>query len=668
MKKGIMRFLITVLVLIFAFGLPLCGQPLDDVERCATVSELEQRLHDCSQAIASGQISNADLAATFYNRGSAYYSAGNYEKAVADYDQAIRLDPSFSLGFYARGAANNARSNYSQAIRDYDEAIRLDPVFAFAYEGRGYARFLLGQFSAAEADFAKTLELTPGYQDAALWSFLARSRAGQEALSQLERNAAQLKLTEWQGDVINLFLGKVTPEAVLSANAGAGRKADAERLGKTYFYVAEHALTLGSMDQARRLFQQAIEAGNATSIEYAAARTELKAIAPPPPAQVVVVPPASESTVAQSSPREPVTPAFHEIKIAVLLPFSGPISAYGIMARDAVRLAIDEWNAKDGVWGMKIVPIFKDSACLPSIAAGAADKAIHEDGVHYIVGDICSKASVPISELANANRVVQISIGSTNPAVTVLEDGTVKEYIYRACFIDPFQGTIAAKFALNTLRVRKAFIMVKPTDRYVKGQVEGFEADFRKGGGRIVGKGTYFTDEKDFSRIVAKIAAAKPDIVYLPDNYDVVNLAIKQAREKGIHAIFIGGDAWDSDDLDFAIAAGSFFTGHYSANDRRPEVQKFVQAFSAKHKDKDGRPKAPGVLAALAYDATNLMLTAIRDAAVDDPARVKEALNGINFSGVTGQITYDANHNPVKSGVIFAVKSDKIVFDTEVNP
>ena len=513
---------------------------------------------------------------------------------------------------------------------------------------------MLGQFTAAQADFAKVLELTPDHQDAALWSVLARSRAGQETRSELEKDAAQLKLAGWQGQAINLFLGRATPQEVLSAAQGS------DQFSRAYFFIAEHALTLGNTDAAKRLFQQATETGVKSSVEYAAAGVELKAFAVQPAANEVAVQRPDKAVV------QPSTEAV--IPVGVLLPLSGPVPAFGAMARDAVRLAVDEWNAKGGVLGKKIVPVLIDSGCMPGKATYAVDKSINQDNVHYLIGGICSKASVPASEIANSKKVIEISIGSTNPALTVKEDGSVKDYIYRTCFIDPFQGTLAAKFALDELRVKRAFIMVKPADRYVKGQAEGFESDFKKGGGKIVGKGTYVANETDFSRIVDKIAAVKPDVVYLPDYYDVANLAIKQAREKGIRAIFMGGDGWNSDDLNFKIAEGSFFTSHYSPNDPRPEVQSFVEAFSAKYKDKEGRPKAPGVLAALAYDATNMMLMAIKTAGMDDTDQVKEALNRINFNGVTGQITFDASHNPVKSGVIFAVKRDRVVFEMEVSP
>jgi branched-chain amino acid transport system substrate-binding protein len=218
------------------------------------------------------------------------------------------------------------------------------------------------------------------------------------------------------------------------------------------------------------------------------------------------------------------------------------------------------------------------------------------------------------------------------------------------------------------LKAKTAFIMLDQANDYVKGLAEFFEKSFTAGGGKVVGKETYTAKDTDFSAILAKVAAAKPDMIYLPDYYNVVNLAAKQAREKGIKAPFMGGDGWDSSDLDLKAVDGGYFTNHYSPEDTRPAVQNFVKAFGAKYKDDKGQPKVPDALAALAYDATNLMLTAIKNAGADDTAKVKDTLDKISFDAVSGKITFDASHNPVKSATILAVKNNKIVFDSVVNP
>ena len=352
-----------------------------------------------------------------------------------------------------------------------------------------------------------------------------------------------------------------------------------------------------------------------------------------------------------------------ELKVAVLAPLSGPVPTFGEMTRDGALLAIEEWNAKGGVLGMKIVPIVEDSQCTPDPAVNAANKVINQDKVHYIIGEVCSKASIPISEIANAAGVVQISPTSTNPSVTVDENGVTKPYIFRACFIDPFQGRVGAKFAMEKIGAKTAFVLVDQANDYVKGLAEAFVKSFTEMGGTVVGTESYTANDTDFSAILAKIADAKPDVVYLPDYYNIVNLVMKQAKEKGVNTPFIGGDGWDSADLDNLAAAGGYFTNHYSPDDPRPEVQDFRKNFEARYGG-----KTPDALAALAYDATNLMIQAIAAAGADDAAKVRDAVENITFKGVSGTINYDENHNPVKSATILKVTSEGVKFEAVVNP
>ncbi len=357
------------------------------------------------------------------------------------------------------------------------------------------------------------------------------------------------------------------------------------------------------------------------------------------------------------------------LKVAVLAPLSGPVPTFGVSTRDGALLAINEWNAKGGVLGMKITPIVEDSQCTPDPAVNAANKVINQDKVHYIIGEVCSKASIPISEIANAAKVIQISPTSTNTAVTVDKSGATKAYVFRACFIDPFQGKVGATFATNSLKAKKAFIMFDQSNDYVKGLAEAFEATFTQLGGTIVGKESYDgAKDTDFSAILTKVKVAKPDIVYLPDYYNVVNLAAKQAKAKGITAPFMGGDGWDSSDLDVKAADGGYYTNHYDASDPRPEVQDFLKAYGAAYKDDKNNAKVPDALAALAYDATNILLTGIKNAAADNTDKVKTALEGISFNAVSGKVTYDAQHNPIKGAVIIHVTGGKKVFDSFVSP
>lgn len=381
--------------------------------------------------------------------------------------------------------------------------------------------------------------------------------------------------------------------------------------------------------------------------------------APAAKAEPTKAPAAAEPTKAAAAPAA----TGGDLKVAVLAPLSGAVPTFGVMTRDGALLAIEEWNAKGGVNGKKIVPVVEDSQCNPDPAVNAANKVIDQDKVKFIVGEVCSKASIPVSEIANAKKVIQISPTSTNTDVTVMKDGKVKDYVFRACFIDPFQGKVGAKFATENLKAKTAFLMLDQANDYVKGLSEEFEKAFVASGGKIVGKETYTAKDTDFSAILAKVAAAKPDVIYLPDYYNIVNLAAKQAKEKGITAPFLGGDGWDSADLDLKAAAGGYFTNHYSPDSTAPEAVAFLKAFKDKYKG-----ATPDALAALAYDATNLLLNSIKAAGTDDTDKVRTAMEGISMPGVSGKITFDKQHNPIKAATILKVTPEKVVFDSVVNP
>lgn len=360
--------------------------------------------------------------------------------------------------------------------------------------------------------------------------------------------------------------------------------------------------------------------------------------------------------------------ASKQIKVAILAPLSGAQPTFGVSTRDGALLAIAEWNAKGGVLGAQIVPVVEDSQCKADAAVNAANKVINQDKVHYIVGEVCSSASIPVGDIADANKVLQISPTSTNPSVTVDANGNVKPYVFRACYTDPFQGTVGAKFALGTLKAKTAFVMEDQSNDYVKGLATYFKQAFVAGGGQVVGDENYTGKDTDFSAIIAKISAAKPDLIYLPDYYNVVNLVTAQAKQAGITATFMGGDGWDSSSLDLKSADGGYYTNHYSPDDPRPAVVNFLKAYGDKYKDAKGQPVVPDALATLAYDATNILLQSITNAGVDDPTKVRDAMAAINFSGVSGNVTYDKDHNPIKSATILEVKDGKVQFNSVVNP
>ena len=357
------------------------------------------------------------------------------------------------------------------------------------------------------------------------------------------------------------------------------------------------------------------------------------------------------------------------IKVAILAPLSGSVATFGQSTKEGAQMAIDEWNAKGGVLGKQIVTVVEDSQCKPDPAVNAANKVIDQDKVKFIVGEVCSSASIPVSKIATAKKVLQISPTSTNDALTVGSDGKAIPYVFRACYNDSFQGQVIANFAFKNLNFKSAFVLSDQTNAYTIGLANSFEKQFTTNGGKVVGKENYTGTDTDFSAILAKVAAAKPDMVFLGDYYPTVNLFYKQAKEKGITAPFMGGDGWDSSDLDRTAADGGYYSNHYDPGDPRPVVQDFLKAYGAKYKDDKGNPKVPDALAVLAYDAANMLLNSIKNAGSDDTSKVQDALLKLNLNGVSGNITIDPNtHNPIKAAVMEQVKGGKIVYVTTVNP
>ena len=349
------------------------------------------------------------------------------------------------------------------------------------------------------------------------------------------------------------------------------------------------------------------------------------------------------------------------IKIAILAPLSGPVPTFGVSTRDGALLAIEEANAKGGVLGKQLEAVVADSQCTPDPAVNAANKVIEQDKVHYIVGEVCSSASIPISEIAEKSSVVMISPTSTNPTVTLNADGSTKKFVFRACFIDPFQGTVMAKFALSK-GYKTAFIMFDQGNDYVRGLAEFFEKAFVEAGGQVVGKESYTKTDTDFSAILTKVAESNAEVLFVPDYYNIINLVGAQAKEKGVTAVMMGGDGWDSADLDVNAADGGFYSNHYDPGDTRPIVQSWIANYQKKYNS------VPDALATLGYDATSLLIAAIAKAGADDPVKVAAAMEALEFDAVSGKVTFDAQHNPIKGAVVISVKDGVKSFNASVAP
>jgi len=235
-------------------------------------NDYDRAIQDLTEAIRL----NPSDATAFNNRGADYRHKQDYDRAIQDFDQAIRLNPSYAGAFYNRGRAYRDKKDYEHAIQDFDQAIRLNPSDAYAFSNRGYIYFYLGKFAAAQSDFAMGLEASPTDAYGVLWLYLSTSRADHSAHAGLEANAAKVKLTDWPGPVIQLYLGNMTTSEVLSAAADPDAQKNRELHCEAYFFLGEQALIAGRRIEAKRLFQQSIDTGVTSFVEYAGAQSELK--------------------------------------------------------------------------------------------------------------------------------------------------------------------------------------------------------------------------------------------------------------------------------------------------------------------------------------------------------------------------------------------------------
>jgi branched-chain amino acid transport system substrate-binding protein len=350
------------------------------------------------------------------------------------------------------------------------------------------------------------------------------------------------------------------------------------------------------------------------------------------------------------------------LRIGLLAPLSGSMPSFGISTKEGADMAVKEWNARGGILGKNIELVILDSRCEADAAMEAANQLVFLYGVHYLIGEVCSRASIPVAEIANQNKVVMISPVSTNPAVTVDETGKTRPFTYRACFTDPFQGQVMAKFALSQ-GYRTAFVLYAKDDQYSKGLGEAFEEIYTARGGQIVGRETYLASATDFSAILTQVNASQAEVLFVPDYYPVVNLVGRQAKAMGVRAVLMGGDGWDSAGLDRAATEGGYFTNHFDLTDRRPILVEWLRKFNAEYNSRN-----PNAVAALTYDAVNIMLASIEKAGVDNPVRVAELMAEITWAGVTGDIYFDAQHNPIKSATVLTVRQGQKAYVTTVEP
>jgi branched-chain amino acid transport system substrate-binding protein len=360
--------------------------------------------------------------------------------------------------------------------------------------------------------------------------------------------------------------------------------------------------------------------------------------------------------------------AANEIKIGGNFGLTGGIATFGNSSANAIKMAVKEINANGGVLGKQVTVVFADNKSEAAESAAAATKLITQDKVVAVLGPIASSNVLAASQIHTDNKVPLLTATATNPKVTVDEKtGKTKDYIFRACFIDPFQGTVMANFAAKDLKAKTAAIMTDNSSDYSKGLTQVFKDSFAKAGGTIVAEEAFLQKDQDFKATLTKIKAKNPDVIFIPAYYEEAGKIVKQARELGVTVPMLGTDGWDSPKMveigGAAALNNTYFSNHYSPDDTSPAVQKFVESYKKEY------GQTPDALAALAYDATYMLVDAIKRAGSAEPAKIKDALAATKgLQVVSGTINLDENHNPVKSAVVIEYKDGKQAFKTKVNP
>jgi branched-chain amino acid transport system substrate-binding protein len=361
-----------------------------------------------------------------------------------------------------------------------------------------------------------------------------------------------------------------------------------------------------------------------------------------------------------------------QIKIGVIAELTGDVPAVGASCKNAAEMAVAEVNDAGGIQigdkKYKIKLIIEDNAGKADQSASSAQKLITQQKVTAIVGPNASRYALPAAEIAETGKTVLITPWSTAPKATLdSRTNASKKYVFRACFIDPFQGGVLAKFTLDNLNLKKAAVLYDVASEYNKGIAEIFKEVYEKNGGRVVAFETYTTNDKDFSSQLTKIKKAQPDIIFLPNYYSEVPLQIQQAKRLGITVPFIGSDSWGSEELLKLCGKDCndyYFSTHYAADAATETTKKFIAGYKAKYN------ATPDDVAALTYDSFGLLWQALKTAGKNDRQAVRDALARIpQYEGVTGNMQFkEGSGDPVKSAVILKIQDGKFTWFANAKP
>ena len=362
-------------------------------------------------------------------------------------------------------------------------------------------------------------------------------------------------------------------------------------------------------------------------------------------------PAATEAASEEAAPAEEMAAT---VKIGMLTPTSGDLAVYGQAVLNAALMAVEEINEAGGVNGSPVELVYYDNEGDPTKSLTLFNRLVDEDEIVALVGPVISGTSLVVGPLADEMGIPMLSPTATHPEVTPGLD-----YVFRACYIDPYQGRVVAKFAAENLGAEKAVIFRNVSNDYSIGLADAFSAAFS---GEIAADEGYTSEDNDFKAIIAKIADENPDVIFLPDYFNVVGLIAKQLEEAGVEATLLGGDGWDGIQADYAeVIEGNYFANHYATTDESPVVQGFISHYEEVYSE------TPNALAALSYDATKVMAAAIETAGSTDGAAIRDALAATNQDAVCGQITFDEDGNTVKAISIITIKDGALELEAKVS-
>jgi branched-chain amino acid transport system substrate-binding protein len=353
-----------------------------------------------------------------------------------------------------------------------------------------------------------------------------------------------------------------------------------------------------------------------------------------------------------------------DIVVGMYGSLTGDGASFGQSSREGTELAVDEINSGAGLLGgRKIRLLVEDDQSKPEEASNAVTKLVTQDKVVAVLGEVASRRSLAAAPVCQKYQVPMISPSSTNERVTEVGD-----YIFRVCFIDPFQGEVLAKFAYNDLKARRVAILKDIQQDYSVGLTDSISKHFTALGGEVLAPVSYSTGDADFKAVLTQVRSQKPDAVFATGYYPEAAIIVRQARELGMKMPLLGGDGWVGDALKNGREAlnNTYISNHYSADNPDPVVQNFVKAYRAKFN------REPDAIAALAYDSVKVLADALTRANSTEGPKLRDALAAADVPGVTGRLRINDQRNVDKPAVIqevtYANGEVKFVYKTTINP